>query len=80
MCRQTTHHDTSHGSPYDRGSMDKYYGRPFFPHYYTDPRLGYGQRIEKAGMTQDQLQAYADGYKEEDDEKDWGGPDYGQLL
>lgn len=26
--------DLRHGSPYDRGSADSYYGRPKEPHYY----------------------------------------------
>ena len=25
---------TVHGSPKDRGSADRYYGRPFEPHWY----------------------------------------------
>ena len=27
--------DRRHGSPYDRGSADRYYGRPANPHFYA---------------------------------------------
>ena len=37
-------YDTRHGSPYDRGSADAWYRRPFNPHYfvgdsYSTPRI-----------------------------------------
>lgn len=28
-------YDDRHGGPYDRGSADAWYGRPFKPHYFT---------------------------------------------
>lgn len=27
-------YDDRHGGPFDRGTADSYYGRPFNPHYY----------------------------------------------
>ena len=32
--------DRNHGSPYDRGSADAYYGRPIKPHYYLSKEQG----------------------------------------
>ena len=51
-----------HGSPYDRGSADSFYGRQANPHYMID-----GARIEKADMTAEQIAEYEAGY--EDNEK-----------
>ncbi len=35
MIREHIVFETRHGSPYDRGSADSYYGRPRIPHYYA---------------------------------------------
>jgi len=60
-----------HGSPQDRGSADRYYGRPFNPHWYPEGTYK-GQRIELQDMTADEIVAYTKGFNEEEDRKDWG--------
>lgn len=62
---------TAHGSPRDRGSADRYYGRPFNPHWYPEGTYK-GQRIELQDMTADEIVAYTKGFNEEEDRKDWG--------
>ena len=60
-----------HGSPMDRGSADRYYGRPYNPHWYPEG-TGKGSRIELRDMTVDEIVDYTKGYNEEEDRKDWG--------
>lgn len=60
-----------HGSPYDRGSADAYYGRPPRPHKWTD---GLG-RAEVTDLTADEVKEYHAGYDQEEDRKDWGDDD-----
>lgn len=62
-------YDTSHGSPYDRGSADAYYGRRFNPHRYVGT-----ERVAIEKGTED-WQAYHAGYVEEDGQKDYGAPE-----
>ena len=66
--------DRGHGSPYDRGSADAYYGRRFNPHWREYPKglLG-GECVEHSEdvMTPEQLEDYRLGYVEEYDRKDW---------
>ena len=62
---------TAHGSPRDRGSADRYYGRPFNPHWYPEG-TGKGSRVELQDMTADEIVAYTKGFNEEEDRKDWG--------
>lgn len=57
-----------HGSAYDRGSADAYYGRRFTPHYYVGA-TSFSPRIEEADMTPEEITAYAAGYDEEGDRK-----------
>lgn len=64
-------YDTKHGGPLDRGSADRYYGRPYDPHYWPEGTYK-GYRVEKADMTVDQIEAYKYGYDNEEDRKDWG--------
>ena len=62
-----------HGGPYDRGSADSYYRRPFDPHYYVDG-TGTSTRVEKDKMTEEDIAAYTAGFKENEDSgdyKDW---------
>lgn len=62
----------SHGSLWDRGSADSYYGRPRDPHYYPEG-TGHGTRV--IGLTHDQIKQYLAGYAwNEDfgDKKNWG--------
>lgn len=60
-----------HGSPYDRGSADRYYGRPYTPHYYPEGTYK-GKRVTLKDMTADEIAAYTKGFNEEEDRKDWG--------
>lgn len=60
-----------HGGPLDRGSADRYYGRPFDPHYWPEGTYK-GIRVEEADMTVDQIEEYRYGYNNENDRKDWG--------
>lgn len=60
-----------HGSPMDRGSADRYYGRPYNPHWYPEG-TGKGSRVELQDMTAEEIVAYTKGYNEEEDRKDWG--------
>ena len=60
-----------HGRPMDRGSADRYYGRPYNPHWYPEG-TGKGSRIELRDMSADEIVAYTKGYNEEENRKDWG--------
>lgn len=66
--------DQFHGSPFDRGSADSYYGRAQAPHWY--PQGTYkGQRVESPDMSMRELRAYFAGYEYNEqfgDKKDWG--------
>lgn len=61
-------YDKRHGSPYDRGSADKYYNRPCVPHYYAGP-TGMSDRVEEDSMTPEEIEAYKAGYEEETEQK-----------
>ena len=63
-------HDKRHGGPYDRGSADAYYRRPFNPHYFLDGTYQ-SPLVEEKDMTDEQIAAYTAGYDEEDDRKEW---------
>jgi len=60
-----------HGSPQDRGSADRYYGRGFDPHYYVGASIT-SERIDRDSMTIGEIEAYEYGYDNEQDRKDWG--------
>lgn len=60
-----------HGSPQDRGSADRYYGRRFDPHWWPEG-TGKGERVEMEDMTAAQIAEYEYGYDNEEDRKDWG--------
>jgi hypothetical protein len=73
MFAEQTKYDTSHGSPYDRGSADSYYGRPRDPHWWPEGTSN-GRRREMAEMTAEQVQAYFAGYNDNEqfgDKKQW---------
>ena len=59
-----------HGGPLDRGSADRYYGRPFDPHYWPEGTYK-GKRVEEADMTVDQIEEYTYAYNNEEDRKEW---------
>ena len=57
-----TKHDTSHGSPYDRGAADSHYSRPFDPHCVVGTGSYNHPRTNEADMSLEQITAYTDGY------------------
>lgn len=66
-------YDASHGSPFDRGSADSYYGRGQRPHYYPNG-TGNAPRIEGPDMTIAQMREYYRGYEYNEqfgDKKNW---------
>jgi hypothetical protein len=52
-----------HGGPYDRGSADSYYGRPFNPHYYLGATYS-TPMVEMKNMTAAEITAYTAGYRD----------------
>ena len=60
-----------HGSPASRGGADRYYGRPYKPHYYPEGTY-VGERIIPPQMTEAQIEEYHNAYRQEEDRKDWG--------
>jgi hypothetical protein len=73
MITERTQYDTSHGSPYDRGSADSYYGRPRDPHWWPEGTYN-GRPREMSEMTAEQIQAYLAGYADNEqygDKKQW---------
>lgn len=64
-------YDQRHGGPYDRGSADAYYHRPFEPHYYRHETYN-SQRVELKDMTAAEITAYTAGYNQTTERKDWG--------
>jgi len=65
-------YDDSHGSPYDRGHSDAYYGREKDPHKYPEGSYN-GERV--TDLTPEEIEAYNAGYEGCTDFKDWGGLD-----
>jgi hypothetical protein len=64
-------YDKTHGSPYDRGSADSYYGRPRSPHYWPE---GTYKGTKVTELTPDQIEAYFAGYSDNEalgDKKEW---------
>ena len=51
-----------HGGPYDRGSADRYYCRPFSPHYFKGDTYN-SNKVERKDMTADQIKEYKEGYE-----------------
>ena len=60
-----------HGSPQDRGSADRYYGRPYNPHFWPCG-TSKGDRVPESAMTESEISAYKYGWDNELDRKDWG--------
>jgi len=56
-----TRFDQRHGGPFDRGSADSWYDRPFRPHYYKADTYG-SDLVELADMTAEEIVAYTAGY------------------
>jgi len=66
---------TRHGGPYDRGSADAYYGRPFRPHYFIGDTYQSPEVLINPNKWSIELQAYKLGY----DETPKAQKDYGVL-
>lgn len=60
-----------HGSPEDRGSADRYYGRSPIPHWFPQG-TNKGEKITEDRMSDSEIAAYHCGYWKETDRKDWG--------
>ena len=60
-----------HGSPEDRGSADRYYGRSPIPHWFPQG-TNKGEQITEDRMSASEIAAYHCGYWKETDRKDWG--------
>jgi hypothetical protein len=73
MIREHILFSTAHGSPYDRGGADSWYGREPKPHWYPNG-TGSEPRITERDMTPDEIAAYWAGY--EDNEAEGGKKDY----
>ena len=67
---ESTKYDTKHGSPYDRGSADRYYGRGSEPHHYPNG-TGNAPRVKVEDMAKAEVEAYHAGYDQETDRKQW---------
>jgi len=68
-----TRFDQRHGGPFDRGSADSWYSRPFDPHYYREG-TGTSERVDLADMTAEEIVAYTAGYNWNEKyggKKDW---------
>ena len=69
-------YDQRHGGPFDRGSADYWYNRPFGPHYFVGDTYS-SDKVELKDMTADQITAYTVGYRNA--EKDGGQKDWGII-
>tara|TARA_A100001515_G_scaffold70967_1_gene56469 strand:- start:284 stop:550 length:267 start_codon:yes stop_codon:yes gene_type:complete len=54
----------------DRGSADRYYGRQPEPHIWLD-NIGRNV-VAEVDMTEGEVDAYFEGWRNEEDRKDWG--------
>ena len=55
--------DMRHGGPYDRGSADSYYGRPFRPHYFVGDTYS-SEEVELSGMSASEIVEYTKGFND----------------
>jgi hypothetical protein len=68
-----TTYDERHGSAYDRGGADSYYGRLFKPHYFVEDT--YNSQIIYPEKDSPEWKAYEAGYidnQKAGNFKDWG--------
>lgn len=52
-----------HGSPYDRGTADSYYGRGYNPHYFVGDSYN-STRLELVDMSAYEIAAYTAGFND----------------
>lgn len=64
-----TNNINGHGSATDRGSADRYYGRPYHPHYYVGA-TSFTPMVD-TNLTPEEIAAYKSGWDNEDDRKEW---------
>ena len=63
-----------HGGPYDRGSADSYYRRPFRPHYFVKDTYS-SKEVELSEMSATEIVEYTKGFNDNEQSgnfKDWG--------
>lgn len=63
-------YDQRHGGPYDRGSCDAYYNRPYNPHYYVGNTYT-SERVDLVNMTAEEITAYTAGFNQTIERKEW---------
>lgn len=61
--RQVQSYDQRHGSPYDRGQADSYYGRDSSPHYFQGDTHN-SPRVDLLAMSEQEILAYTAGYRD----------------
>jgi len=71
LIKSRTGYKRIHGSPADRGSADRYYGRSKDPHKYPNGTNNY-PRINAIDLTKKEIAEYNEAYDNETDRKDWG--------
>jgi hypothetical protein len=67
-------YDERHGGPYDRGTADFWYGRPYDPHFFKGATYS-TDRVELKDMTPAEITAYSKGFQTAEadgSQKDWG--------
>ena len=67
-------YDKRHGGPYDRGSADSYYRRPYNPHYFEGNTYR-SNEVKLEDMTAEEITAYTKGYNDNEESgnfKAWG--------
>jgi hypothetical protein len=66
--------DREHGSPYDRGSADSYYRRPFRPHYFVGATYS-SKEVVGSEMSAAEIAEYKKGFNDNEENrnfKEWG--------
>jgi len=61
--------DRGHGSPYDRGAADSWYGRKPMPHYYKGDSYN-SELVHADDMKEEELCAYWQGYDDNESDPD----------
>lgn len=63
MIAEQVTYSTRHGSPYDRGTADTWYGRKFNPHYFVGDTY-HSTRLDWVHMSTHEITAYTVGYRD----------------
>lgn len=56
--------NTRHGDPYDRGSADAYYQRPYNPHYYVGASYD-SEYVSQSNMNEMEVARYKQGWNDQ---------------